>query len=341
METIFAPSTQNVSAIKIIRISGPRAKEIPKIFDFAQNTPKKFQIRKLKYKNKTIDTVPVIWLPGPNTYTGEDVFELHIHGALSIEAKIYEILVKRNFKMAEKGEFTKRAVINGKIDLTQAEAVNDLINSETDKQLELANLNLEGKLKRTLYKWRNNLIELSSDIETLIDFSDEEVPKDLDDLFKHKLNILIKDIEKSLKFSKYSSSLRSGFIISIIGKTNVGKSSLMNRLVNKDVSIVTDIHGTTRDLIEVKINLRGFPVHIVDTAGIRKTNSKVEKLGISRTREIILKSDIILNLSDKGEFFLPVSSKNNIIINVLTKNDLDHNNSSEQHISIRQKKIVE
>ena len=335
METIFASSNQYVSAIKIIRISGPQAKKIPKIFNFDRIKPKTFQVRKLKYNQKTIDTVPVVWLPGPKTYTGEDIYELHIHGAASIEEKIYSILLnERNFRIADKGEFTKRAVLNGRIDLTQAEAVNDLINSETEKQLELANSILDGDLKQILFQWREQIIKLSSNIEALIDFSDEDIPEGVDSHFKKTLNSLIDQIRESLKFSSYSRSIRNGFIVSIIGKPNVGKSSLMNSIIDKNVSIVTNIAGTTRDLIEYKKNLNGFAVYFNDTAGIRETDSLIEEEGIKKTKEIILNSDIILNLSDKGEFTLPFELKKLKTINISTKSDLNSRNFKNQDISI-------
>ena len=339
MKTIFASSNQYVSAIKIIRISGPRAKEIPKIFNFFRSKPKIFQIRKLKYNNKTIDTIPVVWLPGPNTYTGEDVYELHIHGAISVEEIIYNILLKeKNFEIAEKGEFTKRAVLNGKIDLTQAEAVNDLINSETEKQLEFANSLLDGNLKQSLIQWRDQIVKLSSSIEVLIDFSDEDIPVDVEEIFMQKLKKLIHDLEKSVKFSSYSRSLRNGFVVSIIGKPNVGKSSLMNCIMNKDVSIVTNIAGTTRDLIEQKKNINGFPVYFNDTAGIRNTLSEIEEAGIKKTKEIVLNSDIILNLSDNGQFSLPFELKKLNIINVSTKSDINKKKYKNEKISISVKK---
>ena len=335
MKTIFASSNQYVSAIKIIRISGPRAKEVPKIFNFYRNKPKTFQIRKLKYNNKTIDTIPVVWLPGPNTYTGEDVYELHIHGATAVKEIIYTVLLKeKNFKVADKGEFTRRAVLNGRMDLTQAEAVNDLINSETEKQLELANSTLDGNLKQTIQQWREQIVKLFSSIEVLIDFSDEDIPVDVEEIFLKKLNKLINDFEESLKFSSYSRSLRNGFVISIIGKPNVGKSSLMNRIIDKDVSIVTNIAGTTRDLIEHKQNINGFPVYFNDTAGIRNTVSKIEEEGIKKTKEIVLNSDIILNLSDKGQFSLPFDLKKLNIINVSTKNDINNKKYEKEKISI-------
>ncbi len=338
METIFASSNQYVSAIKIIRISGPKAKNIPEIFNFGKTKASKFQIRQLKVNKNIIDTIPVLWLPGPNTYTGEDMYELHIHGAISIEKKIYDILLKKKFMIADRGEFTKRAVLNGKIDLTQAEAINDVINSETEKQLELANKNLGGNLKRKLYNWRQQIIKLSSNIEALIDFSDEEIPTNLENFFLENLDILINDIKKELKFNNYSQSLKNGFIVSIVGAPNVGKSSLINRILNQDISIVTNIPGTTRDLIETKINLKGFPVYFIDTAGIRKTKSKIEIAGILKTKKIMKKSDIILNLSDKGKFSLPCILKKAKIINVSTKNDLNNLKYKYEDISTSAKR---
>ena len=194
MDTIYASANQNVSAIKIIRISGPHARKIPKIFNFKLPKPKEYFVTKLQHENKLIDKGVVIWLPGPNTVTGEDVFELQVHGSVVIEDLIYRALSKqKNFRIAEKGEFTKRGFFNGRMDLSQAEAVNDIINSETEKQLEIANFQKKGILTEKIKAWRKQLLELSMKVELAIDFSDEEIPQNIQKEFMRKLGFLIKD----------------------------------------------------------------------------------------------------------------------------------------------------
>ncbi len=343
METIFASSSQVKSAIRIIRISGPKARQIPKIFKFCLTEPKKFQLKKLIFNNKVIDTAPVVWLPGPHTYTGEDIYELHVHGSFAIEQAIYKALIKkRGFRIADKGEFTRQALLNGRMDLTQAEAVNDIVNAETEKQLEIANSNIRGNLTKKIFKWRDMLINNIVFVETLIDFSDEDIPENLEKEFYSKLNFLKNQIEEVIKNSFYSSNLKNGFQVLIIGKTNVGKSSLMNNIMNNEVSIVTNIPGTTRDVVEQKIDLYGYPVYFVDSAGLRKTKSRVELAGINKTKEKILKSDIIVHLSDDGNFELPIDSKNLNKINVRSKSDINKNRfkNEEVSISIKEKKGI-
>ncbi len=338
MHTIFASTNKTISAIKIIRITGSNAKKVPEIFDFKCPKPKSFQLRKLNYQKRLIDNAIVCWLPGPKTVTGEDVFELHVHGSLIIEELIYEALLsEKNFRIAENGEFTKRAFLNGVLDLTQAEAVNDLVNSETKKQLDLANSILEGNLKSKIFDWRESIISIMSTIEVLIDFSDEDIPDNLEISINEKIHYLINEIEKAIKNSKYSISIRSGFIVTITGKTNVGKSSLMNAILKKNASIVTEIPGTTRDIIEQKINVNGFPVYLNDTAGLRKTDSLIEHVGIEKAKKLISQSDIILNLSENDDFNLPFSISKKKLVNVRSKSDLNVNKFKNEDIYVSTK----
>ena len=340
METIFASSNHFISAIKVIRISGSKAREIPRVFNFKQTEPKKFQIRSLKYDGNIIDKAPVIWIPGPNSYTGEDMFELHVHGSIALEKLIFcSLLNEEGFRLADKGEFTKRALLNGRMDLVKAEAINDLVNAETQKQLNMANSQIKGDLTNCVFNWRQKLIKLSAKIEALIDFSDEEIPNNLEKEFLENLNNLIIDFNEKIKFSSFSTSLKNGFNVLIMGKPNVGKSSLMNAIIDQEVSIVTDIPGTTRDVIEKKIDLNGYPVYFSDTAGMRNTSSKIEKEGIKKTKKKIFESDIILNLSDNGNFNLPLKYKEKLsLINVHSKKDLNKTVFQNENIAISVKR---
>ena len=325
MDTIFSSATSSLkSAIKIIRISGKNCKKLPEIFSFMPTVPRYLTLRKIFDSNKNlIDTALVVYIPGPSTVTGEDIFEFHIHGSTIIEKKIYESLLKhKDFRVAMNGEFTRRAFLNGKIDLTQAEGLNDLINAETEAQFQIFTQQYNGILTNKIDKWRHEIISLSSKLEALIDFSDEELPTDLELDFKEKVLKLIGEKEESLKFSSYGSRIRSGFVITLIGKPNVGKSSLINFLSKKQVSIVTNEAGTTRDIIEVLLDFKGYPIILNDTAGIRLSTSEVENIGIKNAIDKANSSDIILLLSDKKDFsFDQIDSKAKKIL-VHTKCDL-------------------
>ena len=340
MDTIFSSATGNFkSAIKIIRVSGKKSKTIPDIFFYKQTNPKEASVRKLYDKDQNlIDKAIVIYFPGPKTATGEDLYEIHIHGSLIIEKKLYEILNnQRDFRIAEPGEFTKRAFLNGIIDLTQAEGLNDLINSETEEQLKLSTSQYEGKLSNKLNFWRSEIVFLLSKLEALIDFSDEELPSDLENIFLEKVSYLLKEMKSSVKESFYGERLRDGFIVTIIGRPNVGKSSLINCLSNKKIAIVTNEPGTTRDVLEVMLDFLGYPVFLNDTAGIRESKSKIEKLGIKKAINKAKKSDVVLILSDTCDFIAPELTKNQKIIFVQTKSDLKKEIREDAHqISVKQ-----
>ena len=340
MDTIFSSATGNFkSAIKIIRVSGKKSKTIPDIFFYKQTNPKEASVRKLYDKDQNlIDKAIVIYFPGPKTATGEDLYEIHIHGSLIIEKKLYEILNnQRDFRIAEPGEFTKRAFLNGIIDLTQAEGLNDLINSETEEQLKLSTSQYEGKLSNKLNFWRSEIVFLLSKLEALIDFSDEELPSDLENIFLEKVSYLLKEMKSSVKESFYGERLRDGFIVTIIGRPNVGKSSLINCLSNKKIAIVTNEPGTTRDVLEVMLDFSGYPVFLNDTAGIRESKSKIEKIGIKKALNKAKKSDVVLILSDTCDFIAPELTKNQKKIFVQTKSDLKKKIREDAHqISVKQ-----
>jgi tRNA modification GTPase len=325
LDTIFSSASNPIkSAIKIIRVSGESCKKIPEIFRFKPTKPRLLSLRKIiDFEGNLIDTALVVYIPGTSTVTGEDVFEFHIHGSRIIEKKIYDNLLKhKGFRIAMNGEFTKRAFLNGILDLTQAEGLNDLINAETEAQFQASTLQYNGSLSKKTQSWRGEIISLSSKLEALIDFSDEELPENIEIKFKRDILRLIKQKEDALKYSYYGERLKSGFIITLIGEPNVGKSSLINYLSQKKVSIVTNEAGTTRDIIEVLLDFNGFPVILNDTAGIRLSKSQVENIGIKKAIDKANASDIILVLSDNKNFdFNKIDSKVKKIL-VHTKCDL-------------------
>ena len=344
MDTIFSSATNaQKSAVKIIRVSGEASPKIPEIFSFKPPKPRVASLRRLYDLNKKIiDDAVVIFFPGPSSVTGEDVFEIHTHGSLIVEKKIYDCLSnKSRFRIADRGEFTKRAFLNGKIDLTQAEGINDLINAETESQFKLSISYYEGALFKKLKLWRNEVIFLLAKLEALIDFSDEELPQEIEAIFKKKLSCLLKEMKNSIRSSNYGERIRNGFTITIVGKPNVGKSSLINYLSNKKIAIVTEEAGTTRDVLEVLLDFEGFPVILNDTAGLRKTNSNIEKIGINRALKKAEASDIILILSDCGDFSIPEVMSGAKKILVHTKSDLNkHHNDDWPKISVKKQKGI-
>jgi len=325
LDTIFSTATSALkSAIKIIRVSGVNSHRIPIIFSFKPPSPRELSLRKIFDANKNlIDKSLVVFFPGPSTVTGEDVFELHIHGGIIVEKKIYDTLLQnKEFRIAKNGEFTQRAFLNGKIDLTQAEALNDLINAETETQFQASISQYDGSLSEQIQYWRSEIISLLSKLEALIDFSDEELPKDIEIEFRKKTTSLIKKKKQALKYRNYGERLRSGFVVTLVGRPNVGKSSLINYLSKKKVSIVTSEAGTTRDIIEVLLDFDGFPIVLNDTAGLRHSDSEVENIGVKKAIEKANTSDIILVLSDKKDFSFPELNSKAKKIFVHTKCDL-------------------
>ena len=325
MDTIFSSASGHLkTAIRIIRISGKKSKCVPKIFFFKETKPRIASFRKLYDSDKQLlDNAIVIFFPGPNTVTGEDICELHIHGSLIIEKKIYNILASQEyFRVAFAGEFTIRAFLNGIIDLTQAEGLNDLINAETQSQLDLSISQYEGVLLNKTSHWRNEIVSLLSKLEALIDFSDEELPQDINQNFMTKLHALKEEMKNSIISKNYNEKIRNGFVVTLIGKPNVGKSSLINYLSKKNVSIVTEEPGTTRDVLEVSLDFGGLPVYLSDTAGIRNSKSKIEKIGIAKAIKKANNSDVILILSDKNDFEIPRISNKKKVFHIHTKADL-------------------
>ncbi len=344
MDTIFSSaSSSHKSAIKIIRVSGIETNKIPKIFSFKPTQPRVASLRKIYDLNHNIiDNAIIIFFPEPNTVTGEDIIEFHIHGSTMIEKKIYDVLTQTNrFRIAARGEFTKRAFLNGVLDLTQAEGLNDLINSETENQFKISMSQYEGALSKKIHLWRDEVIWLLSKLEALIDFSDEELPTELEQIFNLKVSEILGEMKKSLKDSNYGERIRHGFVITLLGRPNVGKSSLINHLSDKKAAIVTDEAGTTRDIIEVIMDFEGFPVILNDTAGIRSTESEVEKIGVKRALEKAETSDLILIVSDNEDFSYPKLKSACKRILVHTKSDLTtisnkdiHNISVKENIGI-------
>jgi tRNA modification GTPase len=335
-ETIAAISTPfGVSGIGIVRISGSLAEPIATRLFKPKSEPFQFISHHFHYgeivdpqKGHPIDEVLLVLMKAPKTYTREDILEIHCHGGYFILQKILELVLREGTRMAHPGEFTKRAFLNGRIDLTQAEAVIDLINAKTMASLEIANQQLRGNFFRELNSLKERMIEKLALIEAHLDFPEEEIePISLGEM-KHSLKEMIKKLNEWIGSYEEGRIFREGISCAIVGKTNVGKSSLLNVLLKEERAIVTPIPGTTRDLIEEVLNINGIPVRLIDTAGLRKATDSIELEGVKRAKERVAESDFILLVVDGSrpididdlEIFEEVKGKKKVV--VMNKKDL-------------------
>ena len=301
--TIYALSTgPGVSGIAIIRVSGENTKNvIESLTKRPIPKPRVATLRKINKINTSelIDEGIILWFPGPESYTGEDMAELHVHGSKAvIDALHHSISKVENCRLAEAGEFTKLAFQNGKINLLKAESVADLISAETEIQRQQAIKIMNGKSADKFNSLREKLLKILSHVEAKIDFPDEDLPEDILKNIKKISNEVILNIKKILNDQKVGERIREGFKIAIIGPTNAGKSSLLNHLSNRDAAIVSEIAGTTRDVIETHLNIDGYPVVVSDTAGIRDSKNEIEKKGIKLALDKAENADLKLIVID-------------------------------------------
>jgi len=253
-------------------------------------------------KEEIIDEVLVMIMKGPKTFTREDIVEINCHGGICVTNRILELLLNNGCRLAQPGEFTKRAYLNGRIDLTQAESISDIISSESEKSRKLALNNIRGLLSKKIKDIRNLILGLMADIEVNIDYPEyEDVPQIKKDNIIPKLDNIAIKLKKLLEESRDGQTIKNGLNISIIGKPNVGKSSILNFLLDENKAIVTDIAGTTRDIVEGKITLKGILLNLTDTAGIRQTTNIVEKLGVEKSVEVTQNSDLIILVLNNNE----------------------------------------
>jgi tRNA modification GTPase len=285
MDTIFAQSTAKGKAgVAIIRVSGPKSIDI--IYNLTQRKvfdPNKMYVCDLSHAGLIIDKAMAVYFKAPNSFTGEDIVEFHVHGSIAIVRILTEILLKMDIRIAEPGEFSKRAFLNGKIDLTAAEGLADLIDSETSAQHRQAIRHMSGELEMLCESWREMLVKSMSLIEAYIDFPEEDIPESVMVSTQNLIEKLKFSLEEKLNDKRRGERLRSGITMAVLGEPNVGKSSLMNFLSQRDVSIVSDIAGTTRDVIETHLDIGGYPIILIDTAGIREvTEDLIEREGMNR-----------------------------------------------------------
>lgn len=344
-DTICAISTTlGVGAISIIRVSGKEAIEKVNNLTNIDLTNKKTHTVNYGYikdKDEIIDEVLITIMKAPKTFTTEDTVEINCHGGIATTEKVLELLLNQGIRLAEPGEFTKRAFLNGRIDLTESEAVNDLINAKTDKARQIVINNLKGSTSNKIRTLREKLVKIITNIEVNIDYPEY---KDIEEMTIEKIKDEIDNIEQELeniiKNSENSKIITNGINVAIIGRPNVGKSSILNKLIEEDKAIVTNIPGTTRDVVEASFNLNGITLNLIDTAGIRETDDVVEKIGVEKSKKALEKADLVLlilnnneTITEEDKKLLEISKDKKRII-VVNKTDLD------KKLEINEKNIV-
>lgn len=338
-DTIAAISTPpGEGGIGIVRISGDEAIEIAdKLYSMGKKSLADQDTHTIHYGKvvnpKTgdiVDEVMVSVMRAPKTYTREDVVEINSHGGILVVNKVLQVVLNNGARLAEPGEFTKRAFLNGRIDLSQAEAVMDMIRAKTDRAMHVAVDQLDGQMARLIRDLRQKILDTLAQVEVNIDYPEyDDVEEMTSQLLEDKAREVKADIQKLLETAQQGKILREGLATAIIGRPNVGKSSLLNTLLRQDKAIVTDVAGTTRDVIEEYVNVKGVPLKLIDTAGIRETDDEVERIGVDRSRQAIQQADLILlvfNQSEKltaeDEALIEATEGQNRII-LLNKTDLD------------------
>lgn len=302
-ETIYAPATgAGRAAVAVIRVSGPRASEVVRALAGTVPTPRRAALRQLTHLGVALDDALIIWFEGPASYTGEDSAEFHVHGGRAVVEAVLTALNQNGLRLAEPGEFTRRAFENGKLDLTQAEGVADLIDAETDAQRRQALGQLGGALSQRYEAWRNLLVDALAMLEAAVDFPDEELPEDVAARARPGLAALEAEIGAALTDASRGRRVRDGYRIALVGAPNAGKSTLLNALAERDAAIVTSTPGTTRDIIEVPLTLGGYKTLLADTAGLRKTEDAIEAEGVRRARAWAAEADLRLWVIDAAMF---------------------------------------
>ena len=317
MDTIFAlSSAPGKAGISIVRLSGPLAINVAEKLTKSKLKEKQPNLRVIyDSDNHFIDQALILIFSKPYSFTGENVVEFHLHGSSAVVSSVIKLLGNfKGLRSAEAGEFTRCALENGKIDLAQVEGLADLIDAETDAQHKQAARIFNGALGEKTKEWRAKLVKAGALLVATLDFADEEVPEEVTPEVEKLINMVLSDLDKEIIGVHTAERIRSGFEVAIVGAPNLGKSTLLNYLVGRDAAITSNVSGTTRDVIEVKLDLRGLPVTILDTAGIRKSDDKVEEIGISRALERSSLSDLRIVLTEDGEYPVGLKKRDTDII---------------------------
>ncbi len=297
-DTIYAPSSAIGGAIAIIRVSGAQAARVAELLDRDPSEQARALLHaRLYHQSELIDECMAVYLPAPGSYTGEDMMELNIHGGIQTVQRTLGALASLGFRPAEAGEFTKRAFMNGKMDLSAAEAVMDVINADAEQSLKSALAQLQGSVKHEIDTVEQLLTDALSGIDAAIDYPDEAEADTLEAL-PESLTTAIARIESMIALARRGRVLRDGLQVAIVGRPNVGKSSLMNAMLGVERAIVTATAGTTRDILDEKLSMDGVPVRLIDTAGIREANDEAERIGVDRAREALKRADVVCLILD-------------------------------------------
>ncbi len=345
MKPIIALATSPIkSAIHMIRISGDNCFNIVNKFfsiNILKDKKRTVHVGCIKNNNKLIDQVVVITYKNPHSYTGEDSIEIMTHGNILIDKEIISLFIKNGMRMATNGEFTMRAYLNKKIDIIQAEAINDLINATTNEAKNIITYALNGETSKLIKPIKTQILDLISNIEVNIDYPEY---KDIEVVTYKKINKELKDIknkiDKLIINGEQGLIIKEGIKVAIIGKPNVGKSTLLNALIKEDKAIVTNIPGTTRDIVEGDLQIGGIPIHLLDTAGIRLSKNKIESIGVNKTLKAIKDADLIIYVKDKVNNEKIVNLNNKNVIEVINKSDLIKNKDNKHlYISAKKKNI--
>ena len=317
-DTIYAVATPpGRSAIAVIRISGAKAASAPVLFSANCPIAGEFNVSRLIKAGKVLDQAILLFMKGPNSSTGEDVCEIHCHGSRAVVNAIMEQLeIAGGFRLAAPGEFTRRSFLNGKMDLSGVEGLADLIDAQTPAQLHQAWAQIDGALRAPVMAWRAELIEITARLEALIDFSDEDLPPVIEQNLRTGTKALITAIAENLADGGVGELVRDGVVVALIGPANAGKSTILNGLAGRAAAIVSDEAGTTRDVIQIDVDLYGLPTTVLDTAGIRKTSGAVEMEGVKRSVKAAANADLIVVILDGSDRCWPgVCAKIDEIIN--------------------------
>ncbi|MGN7867374.1 tRNA uridine-5-carboxymethylaminomethyl(34) synthesis GTPase MnmE [Paracoccus sp. 22332] len=302
MDLIFAEATPpGRGGVSIIRISGDGARLAAERLAGVLPLARQAYLRDIRDGDDVLDRALVIWFEAGHSFTGEDVAEIHLHGAPVIVRRLGQILTSQGLRLAEAGEFTRRAFLNGKMDLSEVEGLGDLLAAETESQRRMALRLSNGELARKADGWRSLLIRAGALVESSVDFADEDVPETVPEEVFDLLAEFRQELDEQINGYVAAERIRSGFEVAVIGPPNAGKSSLINRIARREVALVSDIAGTTRDIIELRLDLRGLAVTLLDTAGLRNAQDRIESLGIDRARGRAAAADLRIHLSPTGE----------------------------------------